>query len=177
MWTNRSGCNKAYYIKEFNPNCVHGNKTYLGESIKGKLRLLVAQLRMGSHHLRYDTNRWRVLKKVWEERTCIFYNKGVVEMEQQFFIECASYKDIHIQYENSLNVNNMHCLFEKDKINLIAILLVNIHRRRSNIEKDMKMSQGCYSLGPLGCRASWISSKSINQQAILYFHFPFNFPK
>ena len=96
MWTNHGGCNKAYYIKEFNPNCVHGNKTYLGESIKGKSRLLVAQLRMGSHHVRYETNRWRVLKEVWEERTCIFCNKGVVEMEQHFFIECASYEDIHI---------------------------------------------------------------------------------
>jgi len=72
MWTNHSGRKKTYYINEFNPNCDHSEKTYLGASIKGKTRLLVAQLRMG---------RWRVPKEVWEERTCILCNKGVVEME------------------------------------------------------------------------------------------------
>jgi hypothetical protein len=81
MWTNHSGRKKAYYIKEFNPNCDHSEKTYLGAAIKGKTRLLVAQLRMGSHHLRCETSRWRVPKEVWEERTCIFCNKGVVETE------------------------------------------------------------------------------------------------
>jgi len=37
---------KTYYIKEFNPNCDYSEKTYLGVVIKGKTRLLVAQLRM-----------------------------------------------------------------------------------------------------------------------------------
>jgi hypothetical protein len=43
MWTNHSGRKKAYYIKEFNPNCDHREKTYLGTAIKGKARLLVVQ--------------------------------------------------------------------------------------------------------------------------------------
>jgi hypothetical protein len=81
MWTNHSGHKKQYYIKEFNPICDHCEKTYLGEAIKGKSILLVSQLRMGSHHLRCETGRWRVPKKVWEERTCLFCNKGVVETE------------------------------------------------------------------------------------------------
>ena len=42
MWTNHSGCKKTYYIKEFNPNCDHTKKTYLGAIFKGKTRLLVA---------------------------------------------------------------------------------------------------------------------------------------
>jgi hypothetical protein len=45
-------------------------------------------------------------------------------------------------------------LFDKDKINQVASLLVKIHNRGSDIEKSEKMSQGCYSLGPLGCSAS-----------------------
>jgi len=69
MWTNHSGRKKAYYIKEFNPNCDHSKKTYLGAAIKEKARMLVAQLRTGSHHLRCETGRWRVPKEVWEERT------------------------------------------------------------------------------------------------------------
>jgi hypothetical protein len=77
MWTNHSGCKETYCIKEFNPNCGHSEKTYLGATIKGKTRLLVA----GSHHLRCETDRWRVPKEFWEERTCIFCNKGVVETE------------------------------------------------------------------------------------------------
>ena len=36
MWTNNSGCKKAYYIKEYNPNFDHGEKTYLGVAIKSK---------------------------------------------------------------------------------------------------------------------------------------------
>ena len=91
MWTNHSGHKKSYYIKEFNPNCDHSEKTYLGETIKGKSRLLFTQLRMGSHHLICESTRWRAPKEVWEERTCIFCNKGVVEMEWHFFMECAAY--------------------------------------------------------------------------------------
>jgi hypothetical protein len=91
MWTNHCGCKKTYYIKDFNPKCNHSDKTHLGEAIKGKAILLVAQLRMISYHLRCETNRWRVPKEVWEERTCIFCNKGVVETEWHFFLECAAY--------------------------------------------------------------------------------------
>ena len=65
MWTNHSERKKTYYIKEFNPNCDHGEEPYLEAAIKGKARLLVAQLRMGSHHLRCETGRWRVPKEVW----------------------------------------------------------------------------------------------------------------
>jgi hypothetical protein len=42
MWINHSGHKKTYYIKEFNPNCDHTKKTYLGATFKGKTRLLVA---------------------------------------------------------------------------------------------------------------------------------------
>ena len=79
MWNNQSGHKKAYCIKECNPNCDHGEKTYLGAVVKGKARLLIAQVRTNSHHLRCETGRWRVPKEVWEERTYIFCNKGVVE--------------------------------------------------------------------------------------------------
>jgi hypothetical protein len=124
MWTNHNGRKKEYCIKEFNPNCDHS----------------VAQLRMGSHHLRCETDRWRVPKEVWEERTCIFCNKGVVETEWHFVMECAAYEDIRSQSENNLKVDNMHQLFDGDKINQIASLLVKIHSRGSDIEKSGKMS-------------------------------------
>jgi ATP-dependent protease HslVU (ClpYQ) ATPase subunit len=55
-------------------------------------------------------------------------------------MECAAYEDIHNQYENNLKVDNMHQLFDGDKINQIASLLVKIHNRRSNIEKSVEMS-------------------------------------
>jgi hypothetical protein len=44
------------------------------------------------------------------------------------------------QYENNLKVDNMHQLFDEDKINQIASLLVKIHNRRYDIEKSVKMS-------------------------------------
>ena len=95
---------------------------------------------MGSHHLRCETRRWRVPKEVWEERTCIFCNKGVVETEWHFVMECVAYEDICIQYENSLKVDNMHHIFDEDKVNQIASLLVKIHNRRYDIEKSMEIS-------------------------------------
>ena len=140
MWTNHNGRKKDYYIKEFNRNCDHGEKTYLGAAIKGKANLIVAQMRMGSHHLRCETCRWTVPKGVWEERTCIFCNKGVVETEWHFVMECAAHEDICIQYEDILKADNMHHLFEEDKINQIASLLVNIYNRRSDMEKSMGRS-------------------------------------
>ena len=42
MWTNHIGRKKTHYIKECNPNCDHGEKTYLGAVVKGKARLLIA---------------------------------------------------------------------------------------------------------------------------------------
>ena len=74
-------------------------------------------MRTGSHHLRCETGRWKIPKEVWEERTCIFYDNGVVETKWNFVMECATYKDIHMQYENNLKVDNMHHLFDEYKIN------------------------------------------------------------
>ena len=51
MWTNRLGRKKAYYNKEFNHTGEHGDKDYLGSTIKGKAKILIAQLRTSSHHL------------------------------------------------------------------------------------------------------------------------------
>ena len=72
MWNNNMSRKKAYYIKEFNPTGELGEKVYLGTAIKGKARLLVAQLRTGSHHLRCETGRWKRPKEAWEQRICIF---------------------------------------------------------------------------------------------------------
>jgi hypothetical protein len=41
----------------------------------------------------------------------------VVETEWHFVMECAAYEDICNQYENNLKVDNMHQLFDEDKIN------------------------------------------------------------
>ncbi|KAH9329718.1 hypothetical protein KI387_001826 [Taxus chinensis] len=55
MWTGQIGRKKAHYIREFNPTGEHDEKAYLGAAIKGKAKILVAQLRTGSHHLRCET--------------------------------------------------------------------------------------------------------------------------
>lgn len=117
MWTNHIGCKKAYYIKEFNPTGEHNEKAYLGTAIKGKAKLLLAQLRIGSHHLRYETGRWQRPKEVWEERTCLFYKAGAIETEHHFLIECTSYDDIRAQYEFILKDDNMYHLFDEDNFN------------------------------------------------------------
>ena len=40
MWTNHKGCKKDHCIKEFNSNCDHGEKVYLGAAVKGKATLM-----------------------------------------------------------------------------------------------------------------------------------------
>ena len=78
-------------------------------------------------------------RKFEEERTYIFYDKGVVEIEWRFVMEYAAYKDICMQYENNIKVDNVHHLFDKEKINQIVSFLVKTHRRRYDIERNMKM--------------------------------------
>lgn len=90
-----------------------------------------------------ETSKQTIPKEVWKERTCIFYNKGAVETEWNFVIECAASEDMDIQYEDSLKADNMHHLFEEDKINQIASLLIKIQSKESHMERvwrevDMK---------------------------------------
>ncbi|KAH9326408.1 hypothetical protein KI387_006586 [Taxus chinensis] len=68
--------------------------------------------RTGSHNLRCGTSRWTIPKEDWERRTCLFCNKGVVETEGHFIMECLACDDIHIQYENDLKVDKLNELFE-----------------------------------------------------------------
>ncbi|KAH9320502.1 hypothetical protein KI387_015141, partial [Taxus chinensis] len=116
MWTGHIGRKKAHYIREFNPTREHDEKAYLGATIKGKARILVAQLRTGSHHLRCETSRWTIPKEDWERRICLFCSKGVVETEWHFVMECSAYDDICIQYENKLKVDGLEELFEGTKL-------------------------------------------------------------
>ena len=73
------GQKKSHYIEVFNPYRGHGDQAYLGSAINGKARVLAAQLRTGSHHLRCKTGRWKRPKEEWEERICRFYEIGAIE--------------------------------------------------------------------------------------------------
>lgn len=138
MWTKQIGRKKDHYVKAFNPTWEHGDKNYLGAAIKGKAWLLIAQLRTGSHHLRCETGRWTIPKEVWEDRICMFCSKGVVETEWHFVMECMTYEDIHSQYEGNLKINNLHELFDEEKIIKTTRFLIKIHSRRSSIEKILE---------------------------------------
>lgn len=81
MWSNNMGRKKAHYIEVFNPSRENRDKAYLGAAIKGKPRVLLAQLRTGSNHLRCKTGKWKRPKEEWEERICRFYEKGAIETE------------------------------------------------------------------------------------------------
>ncbi|KAH9297612.1 hypothetical protein KI387_029294 [Taxus chinensis] len=128
MWTENIGRKKAHYIKYFNPTWAHDNKAYLRADIKGKARIILAQLRTGSHHLRCETGRWTIPKVEWERRTCLFCSIGVVETKWHFIMECSTYDDIRFQYENDLQVDNLDELFEEAKLQRIASFVLKIHR-------------------------------------------------
>ena len=55
-------------------------------------------------------------------------------------MECTTYEDIRIQYEDTLKGDNIHHVFEKDKINQIASLLVKIYNRKLDMEKSIERS-------------------------------------
>lgn len=86
MWIDHSGPKKAYYIKEFNSNCDHSEKTYSGAAIKEKTRLLVAQVRV---HITLDV---RLVSggypRKFGRRELAYYCYGMVETEH-FVMECA----------------------------------------------------------------------------------------
>ena len=67
MWTKQVGKRKAYCVKEFNPTWKYDDKVYLSSLIKGTAKFLISQLRTSSHHLRCETDRWKVPKEDWEQ--------------------------------------------------------------------------------------------------------------
>ncbi|KAH9315018.1 hypothetical protein KI387_023645, partial [Taxus chinensis] len=70
MWTKQLGRKREYYVKNFNPTCDHEQKHYMEAEIKWKAKMLIAQLKTSSHHLRCETGRWTTLKEEWSERVC-----------------------------------------------------------------------------------------------------------
>ena len=134
MWTNHNVRKKAYYIKKFNPNCDNRKKTYLGAAIKGKSRLLVAQLRICSHHFRCEISRWSVLKK-FRRRELVYSAIRVWWKQNDTLSLNVQPTNIRNQYKNSLKMDNMHQLFDEDKINQITNLLIKFHNRKSYIKK------------------------------------------
>lgn len=130
MWTKQIGRKKAHYVKEFNPTWEHDEKTYLKAAVKGNAKILVAELRTDSHHLRCQTRRWTIPKEEWEERICIFCIKGVVETERHFIFDCAVYEDIRIHFENILKEGSLNGLFEETRLHKTSFL-VKIHNRRT----------------------------------------------
>lgn len=136
MWANQLGRKKAYYVKEFNPTCEHDNKEYLGDEIKGKVKILITQLRSGSHHSRCETGRWKVPKEEWADRICRFCNKGMVEIEWHCLKDYTTYEDIHSQHKETLEVDNIKDLFEGPRLLKGAILLMQIHNKRDKLEKS-----------------------------------------
>lgn len=57
-----------------------------------------------------------VPKEDWEERTCIFCNRGVVEIECNFIKECAVYEFIRHLFDNILKVNSLSEIFKEIKL-------------------------------------------------------------
>lgn len=71
---------KKHYVKELDPTWMHDEKAYLRVEIKGKAKILIAQLMTRSHHLRCETSRWITPKEEWKYISCIYYSIRVVEI-------------------------------------------------------------------------------------------------
>src|SRR3569623_746601 len=65
---------------------------YLGWALSTEQRILYAQLRSGSHHLRIE--RGRCVKEPEEERVCKVCITGKVESEAHFLLECYIYRKL-----------------------------------------------------------------------------------
>lgn len=57
-----------------------------------------------------------------------------METEWHFLTKCTMYDNIWAQYEIILKADNMHHLFDEDKINQTASFLVKIHNKRLDME-------------------------------------------
>lgn len=140
MWTRHMGRKKSHYVKEFNPNNCHKEKAYLGAAIKGKAKMLIAQLRTSSHQLRCKMGRWKVPKEEWENRTCLFCDTGAIETKHYFVMECPTYSDIKSGYSEMLENNNMSHLFEEKQLDKTANLIIKMHQRREELVKRLQLN-------------------------------------
>ena len=57
MWKKKVGKKKHIMPNNFNPMWKDDDKEYLSSSIKGKAKILIAQLRTRSHHLKCEIGR------------------------------------------------------------------------------------------------------------------------
>ena len=91
----------------------------------------------------------------WEERTCIFCRKGVVENEWHFIMECPTYEDIHNQFERNPEVDSLNELFEEARILQTMNFLIKIHDKGDAIERILKIRLLFGALGPLDFLVPW----------------------
>ena len=67
--TRHLGPKNSKHIKEFNSTFSHEDKVYIGETVKWREKMIIAQHRTSSHQLRCEMGRWSVPKGEWENKT------------------------------------------------------------------------------------------------------------
>ena len=75
----------------------------------------------------------------WADRTCVFYDMEVVEMEQHFVIIYPTYNDIRAGYDEILEKRNMSYSFEEKQISIYGNLIIKIHRQRDELVKSLQL--------------------------------------
>ena len=66
---------------------------------------------------------------------CVHRTSGAVESEKHFILECDAFKDIRESYENMLASFSWHCLFSKGIVGRLGQLIINLNRKRIELQK------------------------------------------
>lgn len=85
---------------------------------------------------------WKRSKEAWEERMRTFCNSGAMESEKQFILECNAFKDIADIYGNMLALVPWHCLFCKGTVRMLGHLIINLNKKRTELQKAKNREVG-----------------------------------
>ena len=95
-------------------------------------------IKTNSHQLCCEIGRWKRLKEMWEERVCIFFSSGKVEIEKHFILECEAFKDSKENYAGILAASSWDNLFNEEFVEKMGVFIVKLHRKRVEFKSQME---------------------------------------
>lgn len=60
-------------------------------------------------------------------------------MEWHYIPECSAYKDIRVNYIETLNMNTLHNLFQEEKVTKVDDFLIRIQSWESKMQKEKEL--------------------------------------
>ena len=125
-----------YYKEVINPNLE--NHKYLLVITSSQEKINIAKIRMNSHELHSEKERWSIPKTPWMERVCHLCESMSVEDENHFHLECLPYTHTRFEFHSICYNTNLYNLLTCQNYSQLGKLLRKLFEHRNKISKQTK---------------------------------------